>query len=185
MGRITERSSCHLTDWQIVDAFPDECRKYYKLQHKIASVMLHDFFLNIERICEECPDDFERNFFVEMNWLFMPKRYRDMYKKSEKMLNMLKARRALKKEGKEDINIDLAKSQPIEGLYSFEKARRNRNHIISLCPFHNEDTPSFYVYLDDNKFHCYGCQAHGDAIDFVMKVSGLNFVEAVKYLIGG
>ena len=41
------------------------------------------------------------------------------------------------------------------------------------------------LQLDDNKYHCYGCGAHGDAVDFVMKIKRINFVEAIKYLIGG
>ncbi|HQU02615.1 MAG TPA: CHC2 zinc finger domain-containing protein, partial [Acetobacteraceae bacterium] len=48
------------------------------------------------------------------------------------------------------------------------------------CPFHNEKTPSFYVY--DDRFHCFGCGAHGDAISFLTKSSGLSFIEAVEVL---
>lgn len=33
------------------------------------------------------------------------------------------------------------------------------------CPFHNEDTPSFTVYPENDTFYCYGCDAHGDSID--------------------
>ena len=36
------------------------------------------------------------------------------------------------------------------------------------CPFHNEKTPSFYVYEDG--YHCFGCGAHGDAIGFRAKI---------------
>ena len=32
------------------------------------------------------------------------------------------------------------------------------------CPFHSENNPSFYVFPDGH-YHCFGCQAHGDAID--------------------
>ncbi len=48
------------------------------------------------------------------------------------------------------------------------------------CPFHDEKTPSFYVY--DDHFHCFGCGAHGDAISFVMQSQGLGFMEAVGQL---
>ena len=50
------------------------------------------------------------------------------------------------------------------------------------CPFHNEKTPSFYVYEDG--FHCFGCGAHGDAISFVMQTQGSSFPEAVSALAG-
>lgn len=49
-----------------------------------------------------------------------------------------------------------------------------------LCPFHKEKTPSFYVY--DDHYHCFGCGAHGSAIDFAMQTENLSFPEAVRRL---
>lgn len=57
--------------------------------------------------------------------------------------------------------------------------RKGREHT-GCCPFHNEKTPSFYVY--DDHYHCFGCGAHGSAIDFVMETEGLSFPEAVERL---
>jgi DNA primase len=51
-----------------------------------------------------------------------------------------------------------------------------------LCPFHGEKTPSFKVYDDSQHFHCYGCGASGDVINFYMKYYNLNFVEAATRL---
>jgi len=79
----------------------------------------------------------------------------------------------------------LAKARSIETLYGFEKMRTQRKHITALCPFHDEKTPSFYIYIDKNQYHCYGCGVHGDSIDFIKAIRGYNFVEAVKYLMGG
>ncbi|MDA1098295.1 MAG: DNA primase [Proteobacteria bacterium] len=59
--------------------------------------------------------------------------------------------------------------------------RRGREHT-GLCPFHNEKTPSFTVNEDKGFYHCFGCQAHGGAIDFVMATEGLSFPEAVERL---
>jgi DNA primase len=61
--------------------------------------------------------------------------------------------------------------------------RRGREHG-GLCPFHNEKTPSFYVVEDKGFFHCFGCGAHGDAIGFLMRADGLDFIEAVERLAG-
>ncbi len=58
-------------------------------------------------------------------------------------------------------------------------ARSGRNWKGN-CPFHQEHTPSFYVY--DDHFHCFGCGAHGDAVGFVMQTQGLDFREAVDLL---
>src|SRR3712207_4351109 len=53
-----------------------------------------------------------------------------------------------------------------------------------LCPFHAEKTPSFYVNAELGVYHCWGCQAGGDAITFVREVEHLDFVEAVERLAG-
>ncbi len=53
-----------------------------------------------------------------------------------------------------------------------------------LCPFHNEKTPSFTVNDDKGFYHCFGCGAHGNVIDFVMHTEGLAFPEAVERLAG-
>jgi hypothetical protein len=50
------------------------------------------------------------------------------------------------------------------------------------CPFHRERTPSFYVWPDH--FHCFGCGAHGDSVDFIMHTRHLSFREAVAWLSG-
>lgn len=59
--------------------------------------------------------------------------------------------------------------------------RRGREHV-SLCPFHNEKTPSFTVNEDKGFFHCFGCGAHGDVIGFEMRIDNIGFVEAVERL---
>jgi DNA primase len=51
-----------------------------------------------------------------------------------------------------------------------------------LCPFHNEKSPSFTVSDEKDFFHCFGCGAHGDAIEFVRRSDGLSFPEAVERL---
>jgi len=51
-----------------------------------------------------------------------------------------------------------------------------------LCPFHQEKTPSFTVNASTHAFRCFGCQEHGDAIDFLMKQNTLSFTEAIERL---
>lgn len=51
---------------------------------------------------------------------------------------------------------------------------------VGICPFHDEKSGSFTIY--DTHYHCFGCQAHGDAIDFVREKLGLSFMEALKHL---
>ena len=61
--------------------------------------------------------------------------------------------------------------------------KRGREHS-GLCPFHNEKTPSFTVSDEKGFYHCFGCGAHGSAIDFVMNTEGLSFPESVERLAG-
>ena len=60
--------------------------------------------------------------------------------------------------------------------------RRQGKNLLGLCPFHNEKSPSFVVYPENNSFYCFGCNKGGDVISFVMGVENLDFTEAVKLL---
>jgi DNA primase len=51
-----------------------------------------------------------------------------------------------------------------------------------LCPFHGEKTPSFHVHGDKQYFHCFGCGASGDVIEFVKRADSLTFPDAVRQL---
>ncbi|MBW2459568.1 MAG: toprim domain-containing protein [Deltaproteobacteria bacterium] len=53
---------------------------------------------------------------------------------------------------------------------------------LGLCPFHKEKTPSFSVNQESGVFYCFGCGESGGAIDYVMKLEGLTFPEAVRAL---
>nr|DAI90555.1 MAG TPA: DNA primase [Caudoviricetes sp.] len=61
----------------------------------------------------------------------------------------------------------------------------NRQGYIK-CPFHNEKTPSlavkFYPDINKQRFKCFGCDASGDAIDFIMKLKNMKYNEAREYL---
>jgi len=59
--------------------------------------------------------------------------------------------------------------------------RRGRE-LVGLCPFHEEKTPSFTVVEDKGFYHCFGCGAHGTAVDFVMNLEGVGFSEAISRL---
>ena len=59
---------------------------------------------------------------------------------------------------------------------------RRGNRHQGLCPFHQEKSPSFYVFEDQGNYHCFGCGAHGNAIDFIMAIEGLPFAEALRRL---
>lgn len=63
------------------------------------------------------------------------------------------------------------------------KLRKAGHEYVGLCPFHEENTPSFRVNDAKGVFHCFGCGTAGDAIDFIMHMDGRGFVDAVKILL--
>ncbi|MBC7248388.1 MAG: hypothetical protein H5T73_11510 [Actinobacteria bacterium] len=66
----------------------------------------------------------------------------------------------------------------VSGYVQLKKAGRLYR---GLCPFHDEKTPSFVVDPKGQRFNCYGCGAHGDAIDFLQAVNGWDFKRALEY----
>lgn len=63
------------------------------------------------------------------------------------------------------------------------KLRRAGTELVGLCPFHDENTPSFRVNDDKGLFHCFGCGAGGDVIKFHMLAEGMTFPDAVRSLL--
>ena len=78
---------------------------------------------------------------------------------------------------------EIARQVPIQQFYAFQHLRRVGRRHIALCPFHNEKTASFVIY-PDNTFHCFGCGAHGDSIEFVKRIKQCDFREAVGTMVG-
>lgn len=68
----------------------------------------------------------------------------------------------------------------ISHYVSLKKAGRSYK---GLCPFHNEKTPSFVVFPENQSWHCFGaCNTGGDIFSFVMKRENLDFSEALTLL---
>lgn len=63
------------------------------------------------------------------------------------------------------------------------KLHREQNEWAGCCPFHADRSPSFTIYADDRRWHCFGCGKSGDVIDFVREAYNLrNPVEAIDML---
>jgi DNA primase len=62
-----------------------------------------------------------------------------------------------------------------------ELTRRGRG-FMGCCPFHDDSTASLSVGGVPDRFHCFGCGAGGDVIEYVHRFTGLSFTEAVQAL---
>lgn len=60
--------------------------------------------------------------------------------------------------------------------------KRAGREFKACCPFHAEKTASFTINDTKGFYHCFGCGAHGNVIDFLMRHDNLSFMEAVEQL---
>lgn len=59
--------------------------------------------------------------------------------------------------------------------------KRSGSRHVGRCPFHEDREPSLFVF-PDNRFKCFGCGEHGDAVDFIQKYHSVDFKGALQTL---
>ena len=70
----------------------------------------------------------------------------------------------------------------VEIIGAHVRLRKAGRNFVGLCPFHGEKTPSFTVNREKGFFHCFGCGVGGDVFNFVMRMEGATFPEALRSL---
>jgi len=81
-----------------------------------------------------------------------------------------------------DIDEIKSKTDIIDLIGGYIKLTPAGANFKALCPFHNEKTPSMMVNPAKQVWRCFGCGEGGDSFDFLMKIEGIDFVEAKKEL---
>lgn len=76
----------------------------------------------------------------------------------------------------------LEKISLVEIVGADVRLNRKGNEFWGLCPFHSEKSPSFKVDAVRHFYHCFGCGAHGNALDYVIQRQNLPFKDALTYL---
>jgi len=79
-----------------------------------------------------------------------------------------------------DDMIELAKKVSWDNLLKLETIGARKR---CSCPFHNEKTPSFYIYPDTNRGYCHGCGKSVDTIQYLVEINKLDFNQAVIMLL--
>src|SRR5579863_10545307 len=75
-----------------------------------------------------------------------------------------------------------AKVDVVEEIGLVVALSKSGKSFKGLCPFHNERTPSFYVFAESQTWRCFGCNEGGDVFSFVQKQQGLEFRDTLLYL---
>ena len=70
----------------------------------------------------------------------------------------------------------------VEVVSDFVTLKRKGQNLVSPCPFHQEKTPSFVVSPTKGIYKCFGCGKSGDAIQFIMDIEGLTYMDTIRYL---
>ncbi|MFQ5728878.1 MAG: DNA primase, partial [Waddliaceae bacterium] len=83
---------------------------------------------------------------------------------------------------KESLDILRQRIDIVGVVSSHVDLKRSGASYKGICPFHDEKTPSFIIQRGDHHYHCFGCGAHGDAIQFLMNYLKMSFSDAVESL---
>jgi len=76
----------------------------------------------------------------------------------------------------------LARVDIVDVIDSRVPLKKKGKDFMACCPFHGEKTPSFSVSQDKQFYYCFGCNASGSALGFLMDYEHLGFVEAIEAL---
>lgn len=83
----------------------------------------------------------------------------------------------------QDFIADLVERVPLSQVIGSRiTLKKSGSSLTACCPFHQEKTPSFHVNSQKNFYHCFGCGANGNSINFLREHDNLNFNEAVEEL---
>lgn len=176
-----------ISERELIQIFSPEINKIvesklaeYKEALEILGIRLQE---QINKLAIELADnkeafEFESDAWYVLNYEPYAEHYEKTIKRLERLMSMIKRKKTPTNEVTEE-DIQLAKAVPIETLLEFNRAG------FAHCLWHNEKTPSMKLYKSSNHVHCFGgCGKTADSIDVIMQIQNLDFLNAVRYLLG-
>ncbi len=119
-----------------------------------------------------------------IKYLFPPVEHFAIAKKHIKRLSWLIQKKNIRTDKNWASAVEIARQQSIIHIaerYGL-KLKKSGQTYKSLCPKHNERTPSFCLYPSKNRFVCFGCDIKGDGIALVQALENCSFKEAIQKL---
>lgn len=101
-------------------------------------------------------------------------------------LEIIKSNKCVPKPQPGRIDIEAVKrsNDIVNVIERYTQLRKSGNRFMGRCPFHEDKNPSFVVYPENQSFHCFSCQEHGDVITFIQAVRRCDFKQAASILGG-
>ncbi len=84
--------------------------------------------------------------------------------------------------GDDQVRLVKSRIDLVQLMGEYTPLRKAGANFTGCCAFHQERTPSMYVYAEQQTYHCFGCAAHGDAISLIRDKEHLEFADAVEFL---
>lgn len=178
-----------LTDKELVELFPD-AKEIIELKIKECKLAIRkkekEIQFQLAKLYALKTDSFSEWFGEEIIKQFVMPELTALEKtffRLRRFQNLFSPKKELRNSTHFEEKIEIARRFPIEELARSKlELRQAGRNFISLCPLHNERTPSFYVYPETNSFYCFGCNQGNDVINLAMALYGLTFKEAVEML---
>lgn len=70
----------------------------------------------------------------------------------------------------------------VDVISEYVPLKNSGKNYMGVCPFHLDKGPSFSVSREKGLYHCFGCNASGNTIGFIMNIKNMEFLDALKYL---
>lgn len=177
------------TDQELLEIFP-EAKKIIPEKIREWKNECEEMKSDIREFLESGEKNYPNDYWfweIAVAKLFLPK----LYKYEGHILRLRRYQNIYKPKKNSRINnyekfrekIEIAQNYPIAELARDKlELRPSGENFVGLCPFHNERTPSFYLYTNTNIFVCFGCNEKGSVLKLTMHLYGLDFKEAVEML---